>query len=48
VPFVPDPVSRRAGKVLGGLIAGAMVLLAGAFVAAVALIPKTEKTKPLK
>ncbi len=34
---------RLAGKVLGAVIAAVLVLLAGSFVAAVALIPKPEK-----
>jgi len=38
--------SRRAGKVLGAAIAGVMVLLAGAFVVVVAVIPKPEKVEP--
>ena len=42
---VPDPFSR-AGKVLGGLIAGAMVLLAVSFVVVVAVIPKPQKVEP--
>ena len=49
-PPLPDHANQGAhrpnGTLRGGLIAGAMVLLAGAFVAAVALIPKTEKTDP--
>jgi membrane fusion protein (multidrug efflux system) len=43
---VPDPFfSRRAGKVLGGLIAGMMVLLAASFVVVVAVIPKPQKVE---
>jgi len=38
--------SRRAGKVLGAAIAGVMVLLVGAFVVVVAVIPKPEKVEP--
>ena len=45
---VPDPFFRffRAGKVLGGLIAGMMVLLAASFVVVVAVIPRPEKVEP--
>ena len=43
---VPDPFFRRGGKVLGGLIAGLLVLLAASFVVVVAVIPKPEKVDP--
>jgi membrane fusion protein (multidrug efflux system) len=39
-------LAHRAGKVLGGLIAGMMVLLAASFVVVVAVIPKPQKVEP--
>ncbi len=42
---VAGALARRAGKVLGIAIAGVLVLLAGAFVVVVAVMPKPEKDK---
>ncbi len=40
------PSQKRRGKVLGGLIAGLLILLAGSFVVIVAVIPKPDDTQP--